>query len=242
MSWHDLFKNFRPEVAWMTIEVDGKSLRVLDCRKFVLGRFAWTADEKMAASFARARIWDGGELEGQLPRESVTIETTVHLPNTGGGRLPDGKLFQARQMEDKYDVFNFGTSLYICRSWTSELVLRAEYSYADRLLNCHVIHAAPDLGESPFVQRFMEYVVKSHCLDMICPHPIWPLVRRRKSEIAAYSFSQFGRRAWYASYDETIGIYSPAKYSFPAYDTALQKMSNEQRKILAGKLKSDRNT
>lgn len=206
-------------IGWLEMEVEGQKLKLFDCRAFSLSQMAMTPDREIAARFATSRNADGRELIGRHP-ESPTTYTSDHIfPRNESP--PEGPLFKAIQMEDKWDIFHYEGVFYFARSWTGDLIVRVDIEPAEGGFKLARIECNSSvLPEGEFALRFVECLLKSHCLDMISPHPL-PADIESKDEIAliGFSFSNFGRRAWFGCYESTVGIYNKTRYDFREHDT-----------------------
>ncbi len=116
--------------------------------------------------------------------------------------LKDGPLFLAQQMEDKWDIFRHGEFIYFARSWTGNLVHVARSAERPGLLLINSVATGSehiDERDQTFFIREVFFLVVSHILGTIYPHPI-PLYRGDADEsILQFSFSEFGRRGLYAT-------------------------------------------
>ena len=52
-----------------------------------------------------------------------------------------------------------------------------------------------------FEFRVVEFLIHSHILNLTVPHPIPNTLENNPEKIAAYSFSMFGNRGYFATYD-----------------------------------------
>jgi hypothetical protein len=95
------------------------SYEVLDCRALALNYMSSTTDPNIAANFLGLRHNDGRSLRGRTPEGAVVVEGEVRLP---GRYTLDGPVFIAPEMEHKWDLFAYDHRLYVCRSWTGDLI------------------------------------------------------------------------------------------------------------------------
>ena len=111
-------------------------------------------------------------------------------------------------MEDKWDIYQFEGHLYFARSWQGKLVFRAKIDLNKEELN--LIWVEADLksadGDTALVVRQVDFLIKSHLYRRETPHPIPANFPAQADEIAAYSMSQFGRWASFATYEDTTKI------------------------------------
>ncbi len=193
------------ELRWLEPEESPFGIRVLDCRPVALSMTSVTQDPAVAFKFSQLRTSLGAEHVGCLPEESV--EVACDLDYTVKGRSSDGPLFKAQEMEDKWDVYLYEGHLYFARSWTGTLVARARLTvvepkaYVDR-----IDVSAPAADDPVHVVRQIDYLIKSHLYRQPCPHPFPESVRGADADLALYSFSLYGRRGLFGSYEDTIAV------------------------------------
>ena len=213
------------KICWVDETVGDRRISVLDCRAFCLRQTVWTTDRKTAERFACSRSDDGKQLIGRVPLESVSFNADLVYPFRGG--IEDGAWFLAIQMEDKWDIFLYSESLYFTRSWTRDLIIKVDFERVeDGLRFAHVQYARSALNDDDYCLQVAEYLFKSHCFDMIVPHPLPRFMERNAADIVSYSFHVFGRRAWFATFDSTLRIYGENRYGFPPDDTAIVHQGN----------------
>src|SRR5438093_9740874 len=121
----------------------------------------------------------------------------------------DGPLFKANEMEDKWDIYFFNPHLYFARSWGGQLIYRAtvdfEHKTEHETMMITRIEFAAD-HDAEFSRRSVDYLIKSHLLGAVTPHPIPRDVSAEPARIAAFSFSTFGRRCACGTYADTTVI------------------------------------
>ena len=123
-------------------------------------------------------------------------------------RPSDGPLFKSEQMEDKWDIYLFNDVLYFARSWTGDLLFCASTRFDSGWM--HLTGIVADGGQAPeFALRVVDYLVKSHILGRDALHPLPPELSKVAGDIAAYSFSMFGRRCSFGTYADTTTIEVP---------------------------------
>jgi hypothetical protein len=172
---------------------------VWDCSAFTQSRIAMTGDPAIAAGFVRRRASTGAEYREQAPDETSSVEVALRY---GINRtLPEGPIFKAAEMEDKWDIYCFRPHIYFVRSWTGQLLHRAHIRSDPGTLTITRIDTGP--GQTPeYDRRAVDYLMKSHVLGHVVPHPVPAALPRDPAQIAVFSFASFGRRCWYATYDD----------------------------------------
>ncbi len=198
-------------LRWIEIgEKPFPSIRVLDVRPVTMSAAATTQSAGIAAYYTQ-RDTSGDSFRVKMPDNSATIACNISYPlNT---KLPEGALSLSRTMEVKWDVFHFGGQITFVRSWTGNVIYIATATIGDDLLTITSIKAdAKASGESnDFAVRSVDYLIKSHIFNLPFPNPIPPNIPSNSPrDIALACFSLYGRMAWFASYDDTTKITSPA--------------------------------
>jgi hypothetical protein len=194
-----------PEVRWLgkddprnPFTVDG-----YDCLAFVRGMRSTTKDKDVAARFVQLRSSVGRNHIGQMPEGATAIEHHLSYPC---GEISEGALFKARQMEQKWDIYLYGSSLYFCRSWTDSLVFGATFtSTSDRLAVAAIwaCSEAIDGGRDQAVRQ-VDYLIKSHLLRRAMPHPLPETLARDPEAVGLYSFNQYGNMCCFGTYADTL--------------------------------------
>ena len=204
---------------WASHAAGEKSIKVCECMQSAMGMLALTADQKVARAFVEHRQDDGEAYRDKLPADANELAVSHTYKELEPP--PDGPVFKAIQMEDKWDIYYLHGAFQFVRSWTGDLVITAEVRIEDKDMHIEKIHTG-QTDDPEFALKVVDYLLKSHCLDMIVPHPLPDAVKDLPSDIAKYSFAQHGRRGWMATRDDTLGIYNSNKYGFPAHDTSAQ--------------------
>jgi hypothetical protein len=208
---------------WEKTGIFGREIEFVDCSPHVMSRIAATANREVAESFVRLLNSDGSQHIGRHPDNKVEFECNLNYGSIGSP--PGGIIIKAVQMEDKFSIYHYKGIIYFTRSWTDELVFVAHTALDGQSLSLVKAYknGEHELGDD-FSRRELDFLFKSHCMDMIVPHPL-PESLREKSieEINAFSFGMFGRRAWFATCDDTMGLTSGSRYDFPLHDTKKTK-------------------
>lgn len=161
-----------------------------------------TKDLNVAKRFGELRHSDGRKHRGRKPEHPVTVPCNLtYRPLT---ELPEGILYRAMDMAEKWDADFFDGKIYFSRSWTGDLVLVADVTMQSRALAISAITSPSiDAEPSPMPVRDVDFLVKTYILRGEVPHCLPRELPNLESAIATYSFSIFGRAAAFASYDAT---------------------------------------
>jgi hypothetical protein len=159
-----------------------------------------TGDLHLAVSFNVLRGSTGTEHRGQAVADAHTCQCALSYSYTG--EVGDGALFKAEQMEDKWDIYLYRPYLFFTRSWSGQLVYRATVTVERGSLRVTHIEC-PATEELEFARRVVDYLIRSHLMNLRIPHPLPADVPPDPQSIAAMSFSLFGRRCLYGCYGDT---------------------------------------
>lgn len=192
-----------PVLNWIEADSNPFGVRILDCRPFTQETIPVTNDPEIAARYLSLRQSDGREYKGRSPEDSATIECRLAYPYQG--EVLDGILFKAQQMGDKWDIYLYDGHIYFARSWTGDLVFRARLASSGEEVVLTELEAGKELadGQPQFAVRQVDFLVKSHLFRRAVPHPLPEGFPEDPRQIAAFSMSQFGRWASYATYADT---------------------------------------
>jgi hypothetical protein len=120
-------------------------------------------------------------------------------------RLKDGPQFVARQMEEKWNIYLFDGILYFVRSWTGLLIHAAQCVVTDEALKVTSIATSKesiDERDRTFAIREIFFLIVSHVLGCVYPHPVPAFIEADEEQIAVFSFSQYGRMGLFAALTE----------------------------------------
>jgi hypothetical protein len=193
-------------LAWVEAEQSPYGMRVLDCRSVCHSLVSTTADKNLAERFVELRESTGEQHRGQVPAKAMHVECNLRYPHQG--ETPDGPLFIADVMEDKWDIYLFDGQVYFSRSWTGELVFRAEIVFdgGEAVITLVEADAEAVAGDGALAVRQVDFLVKSHLARCEVPHPLPSGFPDKPKQIALYSYRQYGRWASFASYEDTTLI------------------------------------
>lgn len=205
MAQDDIFS----QLAWLEPDQNPFGLRVLDCRPFSTTMISATKDPSIAAHFSQLRSASGEEHRGRHPKDAVVARCDLAYPFSGESR--DGPLFVAQRMEDKWDIYLYDGHLHFARSWTGELVFRAAIEFREReaLVTSVEASRAKVMDDLDLAVRMVDFLVKTHLYHQEAPHPLPRDYPDDKKALALYSFSEYGRWAFYGSFEDTTQVRVP---------------------------------
>jgi hypothetical protein len=201
-------------IRWHTINVEDRKLRLLDCGPFTLSVRVTSTDEKVDERFANSRTQDGLSFINNRPNHPAAFAADYTFPWRSD--ISDGPLFRAKTLEDRYDIFHHHGQLLLVRSWSQALAMRVAIEpRPEHIKLAEIEYDASRYANDDFALQALEFLLKSHCFDMVVPHPLHPkLDPESEYAILSYSFSEFGRRGWHGTFDNAVGVYSSKRYGF----------------------------
>ena len=196
------------EMKWIEPNDNPYKIRIFDCREYALNRISTTQNEEIAKHFASSRKSDGKEYIGKFPNNAAKVEVDLNfysnsLPDFKYG-IADGVLFKAQTMEQKWDLYKYANFIFYIRSWTGEIVYFSNYIETDTGFKVDLIVLDDNkisITDPHFEIRVVNFLIHCHILKLTVPHPIPKTLENDPEKISTYSFSMFGNRGYFASYD-----------------------------------------
>jgi len=194
------------KLTWLNERSNPFKVRCLDCRPFCRSMVSTTKDITIAVRFTEPRKATGEQYIGKLPSNGITLKCDLTYLHNGQDK--EGALFRAEVMEDKWDIYLYAGFLYLTRSWTGDLVFRAKIDFSESQANITRIDANALVASQNnlFIINQVDFLVKSHLYKLEVPHPLPKDLPTDNQTIALFSFSQYGRWASFATYDDTSQI------------------------------------
>lgn len=185
---------------WFRPDENPFGILLLDIRPFTRTMVSFTKDPAIAESFSSERDSDGSSLVEKAIEGSQTVSCSLsfELPTP----RENGALFKADCMEDKWDIYHHDGKLLFARSWTGNLMLRCSIDLDNDSLVITDIESHPEY--TPEAPQHVLFLVMSHFHGIDFPHMLPPRVPQDPSDMAVASFSLFGRRAAYATFENII--------------------------------------
>lgn len=188
-----------PEVRWIEAADNPWGVRLLDVRPVTLTMTSTSADPQCAANAVSYGGEDGTVFVGQTPDSQRIVDMSLRFPVDGP--LLDGVLFVPRAMEHKWALFFHRGELIVVRSWVRKVVLVARVEARDG--HVEITQARGTLcadDETPeFTARVLDYLVRSHALDIVHPAPLPLGIDADPKAAALWCMSLFGNRAQVAT-------------------------------------------
>jgi Ankyrin repeats (3 copies) len=185
-------------LAWLST-ANRWGVRLLDVRSLTMTMLSTSRDPNCAANAVSFRGDDGTSFIGEEPAVKRTIESNLRFPIDRC--LADGILFTPREMEQKWAIFYYHGALIFVRSWLRCVQVVASIEVHDDIAVVTAVRGTfLSEDETPeFTLRILDYLIRSHALDMVYPVPLPFDLADDPESAAIWCMSAFGNRAYYAT-------------------------------------------
>jgi hypothetical protein len=194
-----------PQVGWLSRGDNPWGVQVLDVRPVTLGMLSTSRDQQCALNAMSFGQDDGTGFVGIEPE--VTRQVRVGLQFRIDRMLADGALFLPEQMEHKWALYFHRGRMIFIRSWQRQVVAVAETRAADDFVSVTAVRGAfVSADEEPeFTVRVLDFLLRSHALDLVYPAPLPQGVGSDPRDAALWCMSVFGNRAHFATSSPLTG-------------------------------------
>ena len=192
-----------PPVKWLGPDENPFGVEVLDCSVYATSMLSTTKDLQVANQYSVLRTASGEEFRGRTPQDARKVDCSLTYPIT---QPPcHGPVFKSQVMEDKWDIYFYDGYLYFTRSWTGDLVFRAEIQFAEEQARITLVETSLKDDEDQFVVQQVDFLIKSYLFGLASLHPL-PKSREMDPPyvLATFSFALFGRRGLYGTFEDTL--------------------------------------
>jgi hypothetical protein len=179
----------------------------VDCRPRSYGALSATSDPLVVERFVALREASGEAYEGCLPEKATRRDCRLVYPELRSDG--QGILFVPQVFEDRWVIYQRGSSLYLVSSFSGALEWVAEAEPQAPSLTLTAVWAAPAEGpdtQPPFAVQQVDFLVKSHVLDRWVPHPVPRELGTDAEAIAQEAWLSYGRRGLFATDADTTAI------------------------------------
>jgi hypothetical protein len=159
-----------------------------------------SSDPQCAANAMAFRGNDGTSFIGAPPVESDSFSADLVYPIDR--MLADGVLFSPSVMEEKWAIFHHQGHIIFVRSWTHNVHLIADVQTEGDHIRITKITGAltgQDDEGSEFIARAVDYMLRTHALQMPYPAPLPPDLGHDPYAAAMWCMSTFGSLAQFAA-------------------------------------------
>lgn len=190
-----------PPIGWIEPASNPWGVRLLDVRPVTQGMLSTSSDPQCAANAVSFGQDDGSSFAGMEPNSARTVN--VNLRYRVAGTLAEGPLFAPACMEHKWAIFYRGGKILFVRSWTRELFAVAEGKMHSDQIELTAVQGdlVAENEEAEFKTRVVDYILRSHALNLVYPAPLLPEFEQDPDRAALWCFHCFGDRTLYATPD-----------------------------------------
>jgi hypothetical protein len=187
------------KVTWLGPTDNPWKVPVLDVRPFTLGSLSVTQDQQCAMNAISFGRDDGTGFIGVEP--PVARQVTAGLRFRVDRILADGALFLPGEMEHKWALYFHRQQIICIRSWTRRVAAVADALVAGDFLEVTEIRGVfcSEDEEPEFSVRVLDFLLRSHALDMVFPVPLPPGMEQDPARAALWCMSHFGKLAHFAT-------------------------------------------
>lgn len=198
----EFLKTNSQEYSFRWFELDDSdnpfNKKVLDVSSYTRTTMAFTKEKTVAEKYNELRKSLGKELIEFDTSDFDKTSTNLQYPHNGD-KL-EGIAFKSDSMDCKWDIYAYDSYLLFSRSWDGQLVYKAKYLISSDKLTISEILFDNYLSKDEAIND-VHFLIKTHAIGQAFPHLI-PKELKTESEIAQWSFTKFGNRAYYACYDD----------------------------------------
>lgn len=197
---------------WMDASDAGNPFGIPGCDCFAYTQsLRSTTTQENVESYFNLRGDFGKRLIGLLPDNCIVIPCSLEYPYSG--EVTDGALFKSQAMEEKWDIYLYQSRIYFCRSWTGRLVYVGEIEFNDGKVRIQKIYAPGEIAkdDTEYAIKQVDYLKKDHIFQSVEPHPLPRDFPMDLDKIAAFSFSEYGSKCCFATYEDTINFQCPPR-------------------------------
>lgn len=180
--------------------------RIIDIRSFTQTMISTSSQQDVAEKYSALRRSLGKEYRGASIPHSKSVSANLKYPHDGAA--VEGIVFKADAMEVKWDIYVYDDVFYFTRSWTGNLGYKVTARINADSIELLTIECSSDEDDLIVINN-VHFLIMAHVLGKVYPHMI-PKELESENDIALYSFSMFGKKACYATYetitDTVIGV------------------------------------
>lgn len=188
-----------PDIGWLDPAKNPWPVPVLDVRPVTLNMLSVSQNPQNATNAVSFSQDDGTSFIGIQPPMSRTVSADLRFRIDRV--LADGALFVPDEMEHKWALYYHGGQILCIRSWRREVQAMAECHPEGEYLRITSIRGTlvTDEEDPEFTVRVLDYLIRSHALDMVYPAPLLAELAEDPKTAALCCMMCFGNRAMFAT-------------------------------------------
>jgi len=192
-------KNKPPEIRWIGASDNPWGVPVLDVRPITLHMLSASRDPTCAVNAMSFGQDDGRSFVGVEPTTKRTVPAGLRF--AVDRMLADGALFVPTKMEHMWAIYFHRGQMIFIRSWLRkvQVVARIE-ARGEHIEVADMRGQFAESDEEPSAStRILDFLLRSHALNMVYPAPLPRGLEVDAGEAAAWCFSMFGDRVQFAT-------------------------------------------
>ena len=195
-----------PDPRWYEAHENPYGLRIFDCRQVTQTMILGTTRCETAEEWARLLLVDGQEFRGAAPVDPVTALCNLRYPRLEG--TTEGPFFIPLCMEDRWFIYAYDELLIFLAGDSFTVGYRAWYRLESDALVIWKIEGAHErtAGDGTLAIRNVDFLIKSHRYRFYVPHVLPLAIGDDPKQITSFSFWEYGRRACFATREDTLAI------------------------------------
>lgn len=153
----------------------------------------------------KQRLSDGREFIDAEFENPATIACDLTFPRNGDPL--EGIVFKADSMDVKWGIYIYAFVFLFVRSWTGDLRYRATAEVSVNEIAIRQMEASAD--EIDMAEQAVYFLIGPHAMGRVTPHSIPRDTPNDPQQIGLLSFSMYGNRACYATFDDVTRVPIP---------------------------------
>ncbi|MCC7572486.1 MAG: hypothetical protein KO464_03750 [Candidatus Methanofastidiosum sp.] len=197
ISFGDEVEHYEPR--WLKEDETPFGAVLFDTREYAINMRSHTTNKDILEKYIAMQASDGKEYLKDNFENGVKIKCNVDFPFPDAS-LPDGILFRSEAMEEKWNIYKYDGHIFFVRSWTGELRYIADYEETEEGFLVKEIAMGKDAFHEDkigFYVNEVHFLIVSHALGYLIPHPLPHDIQDKPEEILKFSFGEFGNRGYF---------------------------------------------
>ena len=110
------------EAKWIKAIDNPYKRDIFDCREYAINMLSSSQNSQVAKKFLELRKSDGKEYIGKFPTNGAKCDVELNFL-TKGKHMPDGVVFKAQTMEQKWDIYKYSNFFFFSNVF-NEIILQ----------------------------------------------------------------------------------------------------------------------
>ena len=197
-----------PEPRWLEAHESPFGIRVYDCRKVTVTMILGSLRRETVDEYLKTTMGFGEQFRGTVLRDALRVPCELIYQNRG--EVTDGRYSRPECMEDVWCVDFYDGWFQFVNAMESQVVYRARLAPIDaERVALTEVEAHPNRAAAgpDHALDAVDFLMKAYLFRRAAPHPFPPAFRGDPtSNLASYSFWEYGRRALFGTFEPTRGL------------------------------------